>query len=164
MPRIVYVDPAQLEPIEPIEFTPTDPALAEAVRRALGVLPGDLREVIIQREMMGMTIREISSANGLTEKEANSKLYEARRQLRHHLADFVFDRWGIEASGICRLCGHPQQEVINRMLRAKRKSEAWGSFNRRLFRRTGERFSPPRILIAHLKHLKATRGGAIENG
>ena len=31
MPRIFYVDPAELEKIEPIEVTPTDPALREAV-------------------------------------------------------------------------------------------------------------------------------------
>ncbi len=164
MPRIVYVDPSQLEQIEPIEFTPTDPVLARAVRRALGELSGELHEIIIQREVMGMTLGEIASACGLTEKEANSRLYEARRQLRHHLADFVFERWGIEVQGICRICGHPQEEVINRMLCAKRKSETWGSFNKRLYRKTKLRFSPPRILIAHLRHIKANRGGQVENG
>lgn len=163
MARIVYVDPAQLEQIEPIEFTPPDPVLGEAVREALRKLPAELREIVIQRELMGLTLKEIESAHNLTARETNSRLYEARRQLRHHLADFVFKRWGIQASGICRICGHPKEEIINRMLRGKRKSEAWGSFNRRLYMRTGERFSPPRILIAHLRHLKAKRGGAVEN-
>jgi hypothetical protein len=39
-------------------------------------------------------------------------------------------------------------------LKSKPDSETWGEFAKKLKRDIGEKFHPPQILIAHLKHIQ----------
>lgn len=157
MPRVIFVEPKELEQIEPIGVALPDPTLVAAVDKAINKLPANLRELVIQKVKLGMTARQIAKASNITEKEVVTAYYEAKRQLKIQLADFVFNRWGIKSYGICTICGHPRQDVIDKMLHGKRQSESWGSFNRRLMATIGERFTPPKLLIAHLNHIKTAR-------
>jgi hypothetical protein len=154
MTEILFLDPLVLEQLEPLEIAPPDPLLVEAVDRAINQLPDDLRQIMIRTIRMGMSAQQIANISGLTKKQVRAALYEAKRLLKIHLSDFVLMRWNIKACGQCRICDHPQRDIIEKMLREKRRSETWGAFNKRLSRRIGETFSPPMILIAHLNHLK----------
>jgi hypothetical protein len=153
MNRFVFVDPQKLKDVEVFRVTSTDPALIDAVQRALNTLPSQLREIIIQKIYLGMSIGQIARLRGVQERQILSDYGEAKRKLRFHLAGFVRERWGINADGICRLCGHPNAALIEKMLQKKRPSESWGSFCKRLSKSLDEKIGPPKVLIAHIKHL-----------
>lgn len=152
--EILIVDPQSLEGLNPIEVSPPDSALVKAVNHALRKLPAQQRQIIKDRFYRGMTISQIVDARGLTEKQAVAALYVAKRRLQALLADFARRRWNIKKSGDCRICTHPKQKIINRLLNEKSNSESWAAFNIRLSKAIGERINPPRSLIAHLAHIK----------
>jgi hypothetical protein len=152
--EILIVDPHRLEGLNPIEVSPPDPMLARAVHRALRRLPAQQRQIVKDRFYRGMTISQIADAHGLTEKQAVAALYVAKRRLQALLADFARQRWGAKKSQSCRICTHPKQTLINRLLDEKSNSESWGAFNIRLSKVIGERINPPRLLITHLAHIK----------
>jgi hypothetical protein len=158
MTEIFFMDPLELERVEPVDIAPPDPFLVEAVDQAIRSLPDYLQEKVIQKTRMGMSAQQIANASGQSKRQVTAALYEARRLLKMHLSDFVLRRWNIKACGRCRICDHPKRAIIEEMLQEKRRSETWGSFNRRLLERIGERFSPPKILIAHLNHIKVRTG------
>ncbi len=55
---------------------------AEAVREAIGELPTAARELIILREVEGLSYSEIAKMIGIAEGTLKSKLFRAREQLR----------------------------------------------------------------------------------
>ncbi len=57
----------------------------EAVRRAVGSLPPDLRQVIVMKEFEEMTFQEIAETLELPLSTVKSRLYTALRQLRMRL-------------------------------------------------------------------------------
>jgi hypothetical protein len=163
MIRILFLDPIELEQVEPLNIAPPDPVLVDVVDKAISKLPDHLRQLTVQKISMGMSAQQIADINGQTKKQVVAALYEAKRLLKTHLSDFVLKRWNIKVRGRCRICEHPKRNIIEKMLLAKRRSETWGSFNKRLRERIGERFTPPKILIAHCNHIKNENGGIDEN-
>jgi hypothetical protein len=155
--QVFFTGSRYLEEFEPIEISPPDPTLAEEVNRALELLPGQLQQIMVDRVYQGMTISQLAHFYGISEKEAGAALYEAKRQLRAHLADFVYRRWKIRAHGGCRFCGHPKSDIIEKMLEEKSDRESWGMFGRRLSKVLGEKINPPRLLIAHSNHIKSRK-------
>ncbi len=59
------------------------------VAAALEQLPEDQRDVVTQRDLLGMSIREIAERLGRTEKSVAGLLLRGRRQLRELLADYL---------------------------------------------------------------------------
>lgn len=57
----------------------------ETVRRAINALDRDWREIIIMRDINGMSYAEISGATGLTEGTVKSRLNRARQALKKTL-------------------------------------------------------------------------------
>jgi hypothetical protein len=70
------------------------------------------------------------------------------------LADFVKKRWSIDPPGICRICVHPKQEIINEIIIKKNPKTSWAVIIRQINNVIGEKFTPPQILKAHLNHIK----------
>jgi RNA polymerase sigma-70 factor (ECF subfamily) len=64
----------------------------EAVRRAIGSLPPELRQVVVMKEFEDLTFQEISEALGVPLSTVKSRLYTALRQLRMRL-----EKHGIES-------------------------------------------------------------------
>ena len=60
----------------------------EAVRRAVGALPPELREVIVMKEFEELTFQEIASALEVPLSTVKSRLYTALRQLRMRLEKY----------------------------------------------------------------------------
>jgi hypothetical protein len=153
MNRLVFVDPQQLKDVEVFRVTSADPALIDAVQRALNRLPGHLQEIIIQKIYLGMSIGQIARLSGVQERQILSDYGEAKRQLKCFLTDFVRERWGIESNSNCRWCGHRKVSLVEKMLQRKRESESWGSFGKRLSTALGEKIGPPKTLLAHIRHM-----------
>jgi len=59
-----------------------------AVRRAVGALPPDLRQVIVMKEFEELTFQQISEALELPLSTVKSRLYTALRQLQMRLKKF----------------------------------------------------------------------------
>jgi RNA polymerase sigma-70 factor (ECF subfamily) len=59
----------------------------QSVRRAVAELPKELREVIVLREMEGLTYKEISTIAEIPLGTVMSRLARARERLRHGLGD-----------------------------------------------------------------------------
>jgi RNA polymerase sigma-70 factor (ECF subfamily) len=59
-----------------------------AVRRAVGGLPADLRQVVVMKEFEELTFQEISDALELPLSTVKSRLYTALRQLQMRLQEF----------------------------------------------------------------------------
>ncbi len=57
----------------------------EAVRRAVGALPPELREVIVMKEFEELTFQEIADTLGVPLSTVKSRLYTALKQLRLRL-------------------------------------------------------------------------------
>jgi hypothetical protein len=134
-----------------------DPELVSVVNEALECLTPDLREILKMRYYDGATTREIALAMHKSEKEILSLIYEARRQIRIQLAEFVSKRWGIETGKLCRICVHPKRALIETILIGKGRSESWGKTTDKIYEAVGERFHPPQILKAHLKHMNHSK-------
>ena len=103
----------------------------------------------------GATIPELARSLQKTEKEISGALYEAGRQMKILLAGYVTKKWGLEIEGICRICVHPMKAVIEKILKNKGRNESWKNVTDRIREATGERFHPPQILKAHLKHMNS---------
>jgi hypothetical protein len=160
MARIDYVEPEVLQSLIPLEPASVDPLLKAQVDKALAQLPMDQQELVIARIYQGKTLNQIMKLNNLSRESVISEFNEAMRQLQLLLADFVWNRWNIGTGPVCRICGHPQLEIINRMLENKPDSESWGAFGKRLSIEIGEKIGPPRILITHQNHIKRSTNGA----
>ena len=59
---------------------------AEAVRRAIGQLPVEFREIVVLREMEGFSYKEIAGLSDVPIGTVMSRLARARKQLQKHLA------------------------------------------------------------------------------
>ena len=57
----------------------------EAVRRAVGALPPELREVVVMKEFEDLTFQEIADSLDIPLSTVKSRLYTALRQLRMRL-------------------------------------------------------------------------------
>jgi RNA polymerase sigma factor (sigma-70 family) len=62
-------------------------ATVEAVREAIAALPVDFREVVVLRELEGLSYKEISEVSGIPLGTVMSRLARARRQLYLLLSD-----------------------------------------------------------------------------
>ena len=62
---------------------------SKLLRQALEILPTDFREVLILRELEGMSYREISEVTGMPPGTVMSRLSRARSGLRQAIADRV---------------------------------------------------------------------------
>ena len=76
--------PAHVSPA----FVAEDQERSEAVRRAVGALPNDLRQVVVMKEFEELTFQEISEALELPLSTVKSRLYTALRQLHMRLEKF----------------------------------------------------------------------------
>ena len=72
-----------------IEAYATDKVLEPWVQLALEALPSNYREVLILRELEGMSYREISEVAGIPWGTVMSRLSRAREQLRRALVDLT---------------------------------------------------------------------------
>ena len=61
---------------------------SEAVRRAIGALPNELRQVVVMKEFEELTFQEISDVLDLPLSTVKSRLYTALRQLQLRLEKF----------------------------------------------------------------------------
>src|SRR5687767_8255460 len=61
---------------------------SEAVRRAIGALPNELRQVVVMKEFEELTFKEISDVLNLPLSTVKSRLYTALRQLHLRLEKF----------------------------------------------------------------------------
>jgi RNA polymerase sigma-70 factor (ECF subfamily) len=59
------------------------------VRAALEALSGEHREVVVLRELEGMSYEEIAVVLGVPVGTVESRLFRARRELKKHLADYL---------------------------------------------------------------------------
>ena len=75
-------DPSPLPPASLIKK-----ATVEAVREAIAALPVDFREVVVLRELEGLSYKEISEVSGVPIGTVMSRLARARHQLSVILAD-----------------------------------------------------------------------------
>lgn len=77
--------------IGPLENTPDgelmDSETFERVRRAVGQLPGRLREVVVLRYLEEMPIMEVAQGLEISTNAVNTRLSRAREQLKDKLAD-----------------------------------------------------------------------------
>jgi RNA polymerase sigma-70 factor (ECF subfamily) len=85
----------------PVDVSPSRSAEAiersKAVRRAVGSLPPDLRQVVVMKEFEELTFQQIADALEIPLSTVKSRLYTALRQLQMRLqkfgdADVVSDR------------------------------------------------------------------------
>jgi RNA polymerase sigma factor (sigma-70 family) len=72
-------------PLPPV--TLSKKATAEAVREAIAALPVDFREVVVLRELEGLSYKEISEVSGVPLGTVMSRLARARHQLYLLLSD-----------------------------------------------------------------------------
>lgn len=62
--------------------------IKEAVRKAVATLPQELREVVVMKELEGLTFQEISDALDVPLSTVKSRLYTALKQLRMRLGKY----------------------------------------------------------------------------
>ena len=72
-------------PLPPVSLS--QKATVETVREAIAALPVDFREVVVLRELEGLSYREISEVSGMPLGTVMSRLARARHQLYLMLAD-----------------------------------------------------------------------------
>ena len=76
----------------PLDFSPARTVekleRSGAVRRAVGALPPDLRQVVVMKEFEELTFQQISEALELPLSTVKSRLYTALRQLQMRLQKF----------------------------------------------------------------------------
>ena len=79
--------PPELPTNGPLPSTAHDDAAAlAALRLAIGGLPRRQRAAFIQRQLHGLSYREVGAALGCTEAAARANVYQAVRRLRRELA------------------------------------------------------------------------------
>ena len=61
----------------------------DAIERALGTLPEDLRIAVVLRDLHGLEYREISDATGVPIGTVESRIFRGRRHLRRALSKDV---------------------------------------------------------------------------
>lgn len=157
MHRIIYLDPEILQLLKPAPEQSTDPEVIETVKKAIENLDSNLRQVIHERYFEGLTLAEMAERSGVEEREIAKSIYEANRQLKIALTDFVAKRWGVKPRGICRICGHPKRASIEKILLTFKSGDSWARISREIESAVDEKFHPPQILKAHLKHISNTR-------
>jgi len=80
------------EPVEPVvQVRPGVDEAGEAVKRALGRLSAEAKEVIYLRFYDGLSYEQISAVLGISEQAINGRLRRAKRQLAQHLRRDGFD-------------------------------------------------------------------------
>jgi len=72
-------------PLPPVSLAKK--ATVEAVREAIAALPVDFREVVVLRELEGLSYKEISEVSGVPLGTVMSRLARARHQLYLMLSD-----------------------------------------------------------------------------
>lgn len=71
------------------EFQMQNTAVGARLSRALDNLPERLRNVVVLRDIQGMSHKEIAQSLGITESAAKVRLHRARTRLRSGLASFA---------------------------------------------------------------------------
>ncbi len=153
MHRIIYLDPEIIQHLRPFSAQPPDPELIETVNKGLERLEPDLRQIVHERYFEGLTVPQIAERNDISEKEVVKRIYEAKRQLKMMLAEFVRKRWGLQIKGVCKICMHPQKETIDTILRNIDDGESWRRICKKIEKAVGDKIYPPQILKAHMKHM-----------
>jgi RNA polymerase sigma-70 factor (ECF subfamily) len=80
----VFALPADVSPARAAEHR----EVSSAVRKAVGALPAELRQVIVMKEFEELTFQEISDALEVPLSTVKSRLYTALRQLQMRLQKF----------------------------------------------------------------------------
>ena len=162
MKRVIFTDPKNMEVLNNRISIEADPELVAEVNRALEQLEPRFKELLKMWYYDGARIKDMAQVFDMSESEISGLLYEAKRQMKILLADFVKKRWGVDAGGLCRICAHPRRDDIEEILSARGRNESWRSINDRLSEVVGEKFQPPQILKAHIKHMNRNRTGENE--
>ncbi len=163
MHRIIYLDPEIIQHLKASASQPPDPELVEAVNDALEGLDSDLQQIVHERYFEGLTVPQIAERNKIPENEVVKLIYEAKRQLKMMLAEFVRKRWGLQIKGVCKICTHPQKEKINSILQNKKDGDSWREICSKIEAEVGDRIYPPQILKAHIKHINRNITGRIQD-
>lgn len=79
-----FATPAELSPSRVVEGRER----SNAVRRAVGSLPVELRQIVVMKEFEELTFREIADALDVPLSTVKSRLYTALRQLHMRLEKF----------------------------------------------------------------------------
>jgi IS30 family transposase len=152
--RIIFMDPETLDSLKARIPPEPDPELETGVDEALKRLRPDLQLILRMRFYEGVPIREIADQLDRTESDISCSIYEARRQMKVLLAEFAKNRWGLEIKGLCKICVHPQKSTIEKIIAGKKNEESWKKIIEKIYCAVGERFQPPQVLKAHLRHIK----------
>jgi RNA polymerase sigma factor (sigma-70 family) len=83
--RLLLMEPADLEEIEAPQ-APAPSGLIRDVASALAALPRHYREVILMRDLEGLTTAEIAEALALHPEAAKARLHRARSLARQYLS------------------------------------------------------------------------------
>jgi RNA polymerase sigma-70 factor (ECF subfamily) len=89
--------------------------IGDALETAIGLLDPDQREVLILRDIEGLTTPEVAKILGITVAAAKSRLHRARARLREHLGDHPEDEQRPQASEPG--CGQPMGSPTPRLAR-----------------------------------------------
>jgi RNA polymerase sigma-70 factor, ECF subfamily len=80
----VFALPAEVSPARAAEYG----EVSSAVRKAVGALPAELRQVVVMKEFEELTFQEISDVLDVPLSTVKSRLYTALRQLQMRLGKF----------------------------------------------------------------------------
>ncbi len=159
MHRLIFLDPDLIQLMGESSSQHADPDVIDAVSGALKALGREMEEVVRARYFEGLSVPAIAARYEIQDREVVGILYEAKRRLKILLADFPEKRWGVSTDGLCRVCGHPERKKIEKILMVNAGSRSWGAICREVEQAVGERFYPPQVLKAHLKHIAAKDRG-----
>ena len=73
---------ARIEPASQDDGIENPLAMRDAIDRALGQLPADLREAVVLRDLQGLEYRDIADVLGIAVGTVESRIFRARRRLR----------------------------------------------------------------------------------
>jgi hypothetical protein len=124
------------------------------VRKEVESLDHNHRRVITMYYFECLDIKQIALSMKLPPDDIRSLLRESLLMLKSNLADIVAKRWPKRFSKIkrCKICGHPQRSLIEKIVRERLPSDSWGKTNRLIKKQVGCCFNPPTVIINHMKY------------
>jgi len=156
---IIFVDHQIL--VNVASYLPSKPAesdeykdFLDMVRQKVDELEPGGRQVVIMYYFENLEAGCIAAELGLDERIVHQLLRESLKKLKASLAEAVKARWPDRCGNLklCPICGHPERQAIENIIRAKKPGDNWGTVNKKLKRRIGRTFNPPTIMTNHLKY------------
>ncbi len=124
-----------------------------AVRGAMERLPDDQRELIWLYHFDGLSLSEIAGRSGRSVHKIESLHRRSIAKLKHSLAGFVRDEFGIEPPETdCPICNSPFCSEINALIRNRDTTRTWAPVLRKIKREYGLNKISVQRLIGHSKY------------